>query len=130
LSRRVEIAITPATGPEIIAGSTRMKAGTATKLVLNMVSTAVMIRLGFVYGNLMVNVRPVNSKLTERARRIVAESGQVPLERAAELLDAAGGDVKAAILMGRFDATREESERRLAAAGGRLSETIEQWTSS
>ena len=68
LSRAVDIAITPLAGPEVIAGSTRMKAGTATKLVLNMISTAVMIRLGYVYGNLMVNVQPRNSKLgTARA---------------------------------------------------------------
>jgi N-acetylmuramic acid 6-phosphate etherase len=69
LSREAEIAITPLPGPEVIAGSTRMKAGTATKLVLNMISTAVMIRLGYVYGNLMVNVQPTNEKLRDRARR-------------------------------------------------------------
>ncbi len=67
LATRVKIAITPLVGPEVIAGSTRMKAGTATKLVLNMISTAVMIRLGYVYGNLMVNVQPKNSKLADRA---------------------------------------------------------------
>ena len=67
-----EIAITPAPGPEVITGSTRMRAGTATKLVLNMISTGVMIRLGYVYGNLMVNVQPTNEKLTDRARRIIA----------------------------------------------------------
>ena len=67
-----EIAITPVPGPEIITGSTRLRAGTATKLVLNMLSTGVMIRLGYVYGNLMVNVQPTNEKLTDRARRITA----------------------------------------------------------
>jgi N-acetylmuramic acid 6-phosphate etherase len=67
LARRVDIAITPVTGPEVVAGSTRLKAGTATKLVLNMISTAVMIKLGHVYGNLMVNVQPTNSKLAARA---------------------------------------------------------------
>ena len=77
LSGHVAIAITPLCGPEVIAGSTRMKAGTATKLVLNMISTAVMIRLGHVYGNLMVNVEPRNSKLADRAARIVAESATV-----------------------------------------------------
>src|SRR5258708_15542628 len=69
LSRQVEIPITPLVGPEVIAGSTRMKAGTATKLVLNMISTALMIPLGYVYGNLMVNVEPKNHKLEDRARR-------------------------------------------------------------
>ena len=85
----VQIAITPLVGPEVIAGSTRMKAGTATKLVLNMISTAVMIRLGYVYGNLMVNVQPRNSKLRDRATRIIAASAAVSYERAGELL--AGG---------------------------------------
>ncbi len=121
LARAVDIAITPLTGPEIIAGSTRMKAGTAAKLVLNMISTAVMIRLGHVYGNLMVNVRPVNTKLAERARRIIAEAGGVSRDEAGRLLEAAGGDVKSAILMARLGATLEEARRRLEQAGGRLS---------
>lgn len=124
LARAAEIAITPDTGPEIIAGSTRMKAGTATKLVLNMISTAVMIRLGHVYGNLMVNVRPVNSKLAARARRIVALAGRVGAGEAERLLDAAGGDVKAAIVMGRLGADCDAARRRLAEAGGRLSVVI------
>ncbi len=124
LSRRVDIAITPVTGPEIIAGSTRMKAGTATKLVLNMISTAVMIGLGHVYGNLMVNVRPVNSKLADRARRIVAAAGRVEAEKARRLLEEAGGDVKAAIVMARAGVTRVEALRWLEQAGGRLSEAL------
>src|SRR6202034_4619507 len=94
LVRGVQIAITPLVGPEVIAGSTRMKAGTATKLVLNMISTAVMIRLGYVYGNLMVNVQPRNAKLEDRARRIIVVSAAVTYERAAELLSEAGGDVR------------------------------------
>lgn len=130
LAAAVDIAITPVTGPEVIAGSTRMKAGTATKLVLNMVSTAAMIRLGYVFGNLMVNVRPVNSKLADRARRIVGAAGLVEAKRASELLEAANGDVRAAILMARFEAGPEEAKMRLAEAGGRLSEAIEKWTSS
>ena len=77
LSAAVEIAITPLPGPEIVTGSTRMKAGTATKLVLNMLSTAAMIRLGYVYSNLMVNVQPTNEKLLDRARRIVAAAAGV-----------------------------------------------------
>jgi N-acetylmuramic acid 6-phosphate etherase len=121
LSRTVDIPITPLPGPEVIAGSTRMKAGTATKLVLNMISTAVMIRLGHVYGNLMVNVQPKNHKLEDRARRIVAEAAQVSYEQARELLKAARGNVKTAIVMSRLTLDRAAAEAQLAAAGGRIS---------
>ncbi len=124
LSRLVDIAITPLTGPEVIAGSTRMKAGTATKLVLNMISTAVMIRLGYVYDNLMVNVQPTNSKLEDRARRIIIASASVSYERAGELLKAAGGSVPAAIVMARLAVDRASAEAKLAAAGGRISDAL------
>jgi N-acetylmuramic acid 6-phosphate etherase len=124
LARAVDIAITPLPGPEIVAGSTRMKAGTATKLVLNMLSTAVFIRLGYVFGNLMVNVQPKNSKLMDRARRIVARAAQVSQERAGELLAQAGNSVRTAIVMGKLGLTREEAEKRLAKAGGRISEAL------
>lgn len=124
LARQVEIAIVPLTGPEIIAGSTRMKAGTAAKLVLNMISTAVMIRLGHVYGNLMVNVQAKNTKLVERARRIIRQVAGVDAAEAARLLDEARGDVKVAILMARLKLPRDEALRRLAEAGGRLSEAL------
>ncbi len=120
LSQEVEIAISPLTGPEVIAGSTRMKAGTATKLVLNMISTAVMIRLGSVYENLMVNVQPSNSKLLDRARRIVAEAAGVTRGRAADLLDSAGGRVKTAIVMAKLGIGCEEADRRLTESGGRV----------
>ncbi len=124
LSKMVDIAITPLTGPEVIAGSTRLKAGTAAKLVLNMITTAVMIRLGYVYGNLMVNVLPANQKLVERARRIVAQAGRVSLPEAARLLDIAG-DVKTAIVMARMDVDAGKAKRRLAAAGGSLSAVLD-----
>jgi len=124
LARAADIAITPLVGPEVIAGSTRMKAGTATKLVLNMISTAVMIRLGHVYGNLMVNVQPKNSKLEDRARRIVAQAAVVSYERAVDALRASGGDVKAAIVMARFNVDRDAAQAKLAAAGGRVSEVL------
>ena len=124
LSRLVEIQITPLVGPEVIAGSTRMKAGTATKLVLNMISTAVMIRLGHVYGNLMVNVQPRNTKLAARACRIVAESAGVSDQQAADLLRTAGGDAKLAIVMARLALDRAAAEARLAAAGGRIAEAL------
>ena len=120
LSRAVDIPIAPLVGAEIIAGSTRMKAGTAQKLVLNMISTTTFIRLGYVYGNLMVNVQPKNHKLVERARRIIAQAANVAYERGAELLDASGGSVRVAIVMARAGVEREEAERRLAACGGRI----------
>jgi|SRR5579871_2100177 len=125
LARAVDVAIAIRTGPEVIAGSTRLKAGTAAKLVLNMISTAVMIRLGHVYGNLMVNVQPRNAKLEDRARRIVAEAAGVEYERAGELLAAAGGEVKTAVVMARCSLDRAGAEARLAAAGGRLGKALE-----
>lgn len=93
------VAITPLVGPEVVTGSTRMKAGTATKLVLNMLSTAAMVRLGHVYGNLMVNVQPANEKLRERARRIVSEAAGVDPDEAAAWLERAGNHVRTAIDM-------------------------------
>jgi N-acetylmuramic acid 6-phosphate etherase len=124
LARAVDLPITPLPGPEIVAGSTRMKAGTATKLVLNMLSTGAMIRLGYVYGNLMVNVRPVNTKLRDRACRIVATAGGVGRAEAERLLEAAGGDVKKAILMGRLGLTAEAAAEALEAAQGSLSKAL------
>jgi len=114
-----EIAITPVPGPEIVTGSTRMRAGTATKLVLNMLSTAVMIRLGYVYGNLMVNVQPTNEKLTDRARRIIATVADVSYHEASRLLDEAGS-VRVAILMSKRNLPRGEASSRLGAARGSL----------
>jgi N-acetylmuramic acid 6-phosphate etherase len=120
LARAVQIPIAPLVGPEVVAGSTRMKAGTAQKMVLNMLSTGAFIRLGYVYGNLMVNVQPKNAKLVDRARGIVARKAGVPYERAAELLAEAGNKVSTAILMGKLAIGREEAERRLAESGGRI----------
>jgi N-acetylmuramic acid 6-phosphate etherase len=119
LAQHAEIAITPAVGPEVVTGSTRMKAGTATKLVLNMLSTAALVRLGYVYGNLMVNVQPTNVKLRDRAARIIAALTDLPTEKAAVLLDEAGS-VKTAIVMQRLGMTRSEAEARLKQAKGRL----------
>jgi N-acetylmuramic acid 6-phosphate etherase len=120
LSRAVEIPIAPLVGPEVIAGSTRMKAGTAQKLVLNMLSTAACVRLGYVYGNLMVNVQPKNEKLIDRAHRIIAGAAGVAPDRAALLLAESGNSVRTAIVMGAAGVSREEAERRLAASGGRV----------
>jgi N-acetylmuramic acid 6-phosphate etherase len=124
LARAVDIAITPVVGPEIVAGSTRLKSGTAQKLVLNMLTTGTFIRLGYVFGNLMVNVQPKNIKLLDRARRIVAQASSVSYNRAAELLEEAGISVRTAILMGSTGVARDEAERRLAAAGGRISRAL------
>ena len=124
LARGVDIAIAPVTGPEVVAGSTRMKAGTAQKLVLNMLTTAAFIRGGYVYGNLMVNVQPRNEKLVARARRIVAQAAGVSDQAAANLLATAGNSVPVAILMGKTGLDRHGAERRLAEAGGRISQAL------
>jgi N-acetylmuramic acid 6-phosphate etherase len=121
LSRAVDIPITPLPGPEIVAGSTRLRAGTATKLVLNMLSTGAMIRLGYVYDNLMVNVQPRNTKLADRCRRIIAAAAGVSQEEAARLLDASGGVVKTAIVMSRRGIPRDQAEQLIERAGGRIS---------
>jgi N-acetylmuramic acid 6-phosphate etherase len=119
VERRAQIGITPAVGPEVITGSTRMRAGTATKLVLNMLSTGAMIRIGMVYGNLMVNVQPTNVKLKDRAIRIIAEATEVEEDRAEELLTQAG-TVRTAIVMQKLGLTRDQAIARLNAADGRL----------
>jgi N-acetylmuramic acid 6-phosphate etherase len=120
LSRAAEIPIEVLTGAEIVTGSTRMKAGTATKLVLNMLTTAAMIRLGYVYGNLMVNVQPRNDKLRDRAVRIVRDASGLNEARAAELLREAGA-VRTAIVMALRDVDRNAAEVLLERAGGTVS---------
>ena len=124
LSAAVDIPIAPLVGPEIVAGSTRLKSGTAQKLVLNMLSTGTFIRLGYVFGNLMVNVQPKNTKLLDRARRIVAQAAGVSYQRAGEVLEEAGNSVRTAILMAKTGASRDDAERRLAAVGGRISRAL------
>lgn len=122
LACAADMAITPATGPEVLTGSTRMKAGTATKLVLNMISTGVMVRTGATFGNLMVNVRPTNAKLVDRAERIVSEAAGCDRASAAATLREAGNDVKVAIAMLRLSIDRTAAEERLAAAKGVLTD--------
>lgn len=114
-----DISITAVTGPEVLTGSTRLKAGTATKLVLNMLSTGVMIKTGAVYGNLMVNVQPTNAKLVDRAQRIIMAATGVDQPGAARLLDEAGS-VKTAIAMQKLSLDRATAEAELAAAKGSL----------
>src|ERR1700759_1936862 len=120
LAQAADIAITPATGPEVLTGSTRMKAGTATKLVLNMLSTGVMVRTGATFGNLMVNLRPTNAKLVDRAERIISAATGVDHPTAAQLLQASGNDVKVAIVMSRLQLDAAAARTRLAAANGIL----------
>ena len=119
VAKASSIAITPTPGPEIVTGSTRLRAGTATKLVLNMISTGVMIRLGYVFGNLMVNVQPTNGKLVDRARRIISQIAGVSYDRASQLL-AESGAVRTAIIMQKCGLSRAEAEQKLAQAAGRL----------
>jgi N-acetylmuramic acid 6-phosphate etherase len=125
LARAAEIAITPAPGPEIVTGSTRLRAGTATKLVLNMLSTGTMIRLGYVYGNLMVNVQPTNEKLIDRARRIIAAIAGVSYDEASRLLSMAGS-VRTAIVMHKRNVSRAQAEAKLAASHGRLRAALDE----
>ena len=121
-----EIAITPLTGPEVITGSTRMKAGTAQKLVLNMLSTGTMIRLGKVYGNLMVDVKATNAKLEERARRIVMDACGCTREESIALLKQADGHAKLAILMRLAGCNAERGRCLLEKHHGHLSRAAAQ----
>jgi len=126
LSHAVDIPIEVLSGPEIVTGSTRMKAGTATKLVLNMLTTASMIRLGYVYGNLMVNVQPKNEKLRERAKRIVRDASGVDDARAAEVLAASGNVVRTAIVMAVRGVDRALAEDLLRSADGLVGRAIQE----
>lgn len=124
LAVAADLAITPFTGAEIVTGSTRLKAGTATKLVLNMLSTGAMVRLGYVYGNLMVNVQPTNRKLSDRASRIVGKLTSLPPDEAAALLMDAG-TVRVAVIMHRLQLDKAAAAQRLKAAGGRLRDVLD-----
>ena len=121
----VDLFITPLVGPEIVSGSTRMKAGTATKLALNQITTTAMILAGKVYGNRMVDVKPVNAKLRRRAIGLVAELGGVSQSRAESALDEAEGDVKVAVVVLRLGATTLEARDIVARAGGSLRRALE-----
>ena len=120
LRNTCDVCVVVLVGPEVVTGSTRMKAGTATKLVLNTITTGAMIRLGKTYGNLMVDLRASNAKLEDRSHRIVMETTGLAREAAAEVLERADGRVKTAIVMARRGIGREEAEALLAAHAGRL----------
>lgn len=115
-----DVCIVVPVGPEVVTGSTRMKAGTATKLVLNTLSTGAMIRLGKVYGNLMVDLRTWNEKLVDRGQRIVMETTGLPRAAARAVIAEADGSVKTAIVMARRAVSRSEAERLLADHAGKL----------
>jgi N-acetylmuramic acid 6-phosphate etherase len=120
LAGTCDVCITVLVGPEIVTGSTRMKAGTATKLVLNTLTTGAMIRLGKIYGNLMVDLRAWNDKLIDRSQRIVMETTGLDRGAARRVIDAAEGSVKTAIVMARRGVAKDEAEQLLAEHAGRL----------
>lgn len=124
LAREVRISIVADTGPEVILGSTRMKSGTAQKLILNTLSTGVMIRLGRVHSNLMIEMPATNEKLRRRAVRMVELAAEVPWGEAVRALGEAGGNVKLAVLMAARKLGREEAERELARHQGNLREAL------
>lgn len=124
LATAADLAILPLVGPEVLTGSTRLKAGTAQKLVLNMISTGVMVRLGKVYGNYMVDLLATNHKLMARATRIVQDVLAVDEQTAASLLTAAEGKVKLAIVMGSLQIEKEQAQEALHKAGGNLRQIL------
>jgi N-acetylmuramic acid 6-phosphate etherase len=121
----IDVAICPDVGPEVIMGSTRMKSGTAQKLVLNMISTTAMIRLGKVYENMMIDLQMTNEKLRERAKRVVMTTTGASYAEAADYLERARGHVKTALVMIKANVTKEEAQRRLEKADGFVRAAIE-----
>lgn len=126
LSKYAEIAIEPDTGPEVLTGSTRLKAGTAQKLILNMISTTSMIGIGKVYENLMVDVQPTNEKLVERSKQIIMDATNETYERAAYVLNQANGAVKPAIVMSLLSCSFEEAEQLLEEKKGFIRSVVEE----
>ncbi|HXG93823.1 MAG TPA: N-acetylmuramic acid 6-phosphate etherase [Blastocatellia bacterium] len=118
------VAIAPVVGPEVIAGSSRMKAGTAQKMILNMLSTATMIRLGLVYSNLMSNLKATNEKLVRRARAILAEEAGLEAEEAARVFEASGRDLRVALLVAR-GISRDEAEESLKKHGNSVRRALD-----
>jgi len=125
ITEAADVSIVPVVGPEVIAGSTRLKAGTAQKMVLNMLSTATMTKLGYITGNRMTNVQTRNSKLRARAVRILMAEAGIDQEAATDNLEKAGGNLAAAILMSKSGCGLQDAERALAAAKGVLSRAEE-----
>lgn len=125
LRTRADVSIIPVVGPEVLSGSTRMKAGTATKMVLNMLTTGAMVLLGKTYGNLMVDLNASNSKLLERAKRIVCTLTELAPDQAASLLETCHGEVKTAITSYRLGVTPDEARVILHATNGHLRAALE-----
>lgn len=126
ISHGVDVAINIAVGPEVVTGSTRLKAGSATKMVLNMLTTASMVHIGKVYGNLMVNVQATNKKLKERAKHIVMQITSANYEETEQLIEAAQGDVRVAIVMQKTGLPATQAARLLHSVGGKVRNAIEQ----
>lgn len=126
ITRAADVSIVVVVGPEVIAGSTRLKAGTAQKMVLNMLSTATMIRLGYVSGNRMSNLKARNDKLRARAVRILSAETDLDERAAREMLESAGGDLSTALVMSKTGRPREEAARALAQAKGIVGRAVEQ----
>lgn len=125
LDSHADLVLALATGPEVLTGSTRLKAGSATKAVLNAMTTAAMVKLGKVYENLMVDLRPGSAKLRDRAVRIVQEAAEVPAAEAADLLRDSDGEVKTAVVMKRLRISAAAARSRLVAAEGHLRSALE-----
>ena len=125
IAKVAELMIAPIVGPEVITGSTRLKAGTATKLVLNMLTTGAMVRIGKTYGNLMVDLRATNEKLRDRSQRIVADLTNLPQSQSAELLNQCGGEVKTAIVSALKEVPPDEARRLLSRCQGHLRATLD-----
>ena len=125
LLENVKVAIGVKVGPEILSGSTRLKAGTAQKMILNMISTTVMVKLGKVYQNMMVDVKTNNNKLMQRACRIVMKLGEVNQKEASDLLMKTDNQIKTAILMAKFGLNLESANNRLESVGGYLDQILD-----
>ncbi|NRD99705.1 N-acetylmuramic acid 6-phosphate etherase [Enterococcus faecalis] len=124
MNQLAEIGIAPIVGPEVITGSTRMKAGSAQKMVLNMFSTGIMVKVGNIYQNLMVNVQPTNEKLIQRATTIIKEAAEIEESQAKEYLEAAQLEVAPAIVMAKAHVDFQKAKQLLAEHDGRISEVL------
>lgn len=124
MNQLAEIGIAPIVGPEVITGSTRMKAGSAQKMVLNMFSTGIMVKVGNIYQNLMVNVQPTNEKLIQRATNIIKEAAEIEESQAQEYLEAAQLEVAPAIVMAKAHVDFQKAKQLLAEHDGRISEVL------
>lgn len=124
MNQLAEIGIAPIVGPEVITGSTRMKAGSAQKMVLNMFSTGIMVKVGNIYQNLMVNVQPTNEKLMQRATNIIKEAAEIEESQAKEYLEAAQLEVSPAIVMAKAHVDFQKAKQLLAEHDGRISEVL------